>query len=128
MSEKIVQYGKRDNWPGFKSSLGVDLTEEDENILKSFAESAYNQIIFDKVAKKHGTEEIAKAYLDYLYTEEGQEIIAKHYYRPRSEAVAAKYAERFPKINLVTIERFGGWQKAQTDHFADGGIFDKIYQ
>lgn len=84
--------------------------------------------VVDKVAKKHGTEEIAKAYLDFLYTEEGQEIVAKHYYRPRSEAVAKKYARQFPEINLVTIEHFGGWQKAQTDHFADGGYFDKIYQ
>ena len=83
--------------------------------------------VVDKVAKKHGTEAAAKAYLDFLYTEEGQEIVAKHYYRPRSQAVAEKYAERFPKIELVTINDFGGWQKAQTKHFADGGTFDQIY-
>lgn len=84
--------------------------------------------VVDKVVKKHGTEEIAKAYLEFLYTEEGQEIAAKHYYRPRSEAAAKKYAEQFPEINLITIEHFGGWQKAQTDHFLDGGFFDQIYQ
>ena len=84
--------------------------------------------VVDKVVKKHGTEEVAKAYLEFLYTEAGQEIVAKHYYRGRSETVMKKYADRFPQINLVTIEHFGGWQKAQADHFADGGIFDKIYQ
>lgn len=84
--------------------------------------------IVDKIAKKHGTEKISKAYLEYLYTEEGQEIIARHYYRPRSEAVAQKYADRFPKIPLVTIDDFGGWDKVQNEHFADAGIFDQIYQ
>ena len=84
--------------------------------------------VVDKVAKRHGTKDAAKAYLEFLYTEEGQEIIAKHYYRPRSETVAAKYSDRFPSLELLTIEDFGGWQKAQADHFADGGIFDQIYQ
>lgn len=84
--------------------------------------------VVDKVAQKHGTEEIAKAYLEYLYTEEGQEIAAKHYYRPRSQTAAQKYAAQFPAVNLITIDHFGGWQKAQADHFADGGTFDQIYQ
>lgn len=84
--------------------------------------------VVDKVVKKHGTEEVAKAYLEFLYTEEGQEISARHYYRPRSETAAKKYAAQFPEIPLVTIEHFGGWQKAQADHFADGGMFDEIYQ
>ncbi|MBI3307482.1 MAG: sulfate ABC transporter substrate-binding protein [Candidatus Omnitrophica bacterium] len=84
--------------------------------------------VVDKAAKKHGTEETAKAYLEYLYSEEGQEIAAKHYYRPRLETVAKKYEARFPQIKLVTIEHFGGWQKAQAEHFSDGGIFDQIYQ
>ena len=84
--------------------------------------------VVDKAAKKHGTEEVAKAYLEFFYTEEGQEIIAKHYYRPRSGAALAKYADQFPKIELFTIESFGGWQKVQEKHFADGGIFDQIYQ
>ncbi len=85
--------------------------------------------VVDKLAKKHGTEEIAKAYLEYLYTPEGQEIIAKHYFRPRSEEVLKKYSEQFPNIPLFTIdELFGGWQKVQAKHFSDGGVFDKIYQ
>ena len=85
--------------------------------------------VVDKFAKKHGTEQIAKAYLDYLYTEEGQEIAAKNYYRPTLASVAKKYESQFPKVNLVKIdEQFGGWQKAQQTHFSDGGTFDQIYQ
>jgi sulfate transport system substrate-binding protein len=85
--------------------------------------------VVDKVAKKHGTSEVAKAYLQYLYSEEGQEIAAKNFYRPRLDAVAAKYADKFPKVNLFTIDEvFGGWQKAQKAHFADGGIFDQLYK
>nr|WP_294841660.1 sulfate ABC transporter substrate-binding protein [uncultured Methylotenera sp.] len=85
--------------------------------------------VVDKFAKKHGTEAVAKAYLEYLYTEEGQEIAAKNYYRPTSEAVAKKYESQFPKVNLIKIdEAFGGWQKAQKTHFSDGGTFDQIYQ
>jgi len=83
--------------------------------------------VVDKVAAKHGTTEIAKAYLEYLYTDEGQEIAAQNFYRPRSEKVAAKYAKQFPKIELFTIDLFGGWTKAQQTHFSDGGVFDKIY-
>ncbi|MBI4460835.1 MAG: sulfate ABC transporter substrate-binding protein [Acidobacteria bacterium] len=83
----------------------------------------------DKVVKRRKTEAAAKAYLEYLYTEQGQEIAAKHFYRPRLAAVAAKYARQFPKIDLFTIDEvFGGWQKAQKKHFADGGVFDQIYQ
>ena len=85
--------------------------------------------VVDKFAKKHGTTEVAKAYLDYLYTEEGQEIAAKNYYRPTLASVAAKYEKQFPKINLITVDgAFGGWQKAQKDHFSDGGSFDQVYQ
>jgi sulfate/thiosulfate transport system substrate-binding protein len=84
--------------------------------------------VVDKVAAKHGTVAVARAYLEYLYGPEGQGIAARHYYRPRSAAVAAKYAAQFPKIQLFTIgEVFGGWAKAQATHFADGGIFDQIY-
>jgi sulfate transport system substrate-binding protein len=84
--------------------------------------------IVDKVAAKHGTTEVAKAYLEYLYTEEGQEIAAKNYYRPRNEKIAAKYASQYPKISLFTIDdTFGGWTKTQKRHFDDGGVFDKIY-
>ena len=85
--------------------------------------------VVDKFAKKHGTEQVAKAYLNYLYTEEGQEIAAKNYYRPTLASVAKKYESQFPKVNLVKIdEEFGGWQKAQAKHFSDGGTFDQIYQ
>ena len=82
----------------------------------------------DKFAKKHGNEVVAKAYLDYLYTVEGQEIAAKNYYRPTLASIAKKYESQFPKVNLVKIdEEFGGWQKAQKTHFSDGGTFDQIY-
>jgi sulfate transport system substrate-binding protein len=83
--------------------------------------------VVDKVAIRRGTTAEARAYLEHLYSKEGQEIVAKHYYRPRDPEVAAKYASTFPKVNLVTIADFGGWAKAQATHFADGGTFDKIY-
>jgi sulfate/thiosulfate transport system substrate-binding protein len=77
--------------------------------------------------KRHGTEEVAKAYLQFLYTPEAQEIAAKNFYRPRSQEVAQKYANQFPKITLFTVdELFGGWQKAQKKHFDNDGIFDQI--
>lgn len=82
----------------------------------------------DKVVKKRGTEDVAKAYLEYLYSDEGQDLAGKHFYRPISEAAAAKYAATFPKIQLFSIdEAFGGWVKAHRDHFADGATFDQIY-
>lgn len=83
----------------------------------------------DRVVKRHGTEAVAKEYLKYLYTPEGQEIAAKHYYRPRLESILQKYAGTFPKVNVFTIDEvFGGWQKAQKTHFAEGGEFDRIQQ
>jgi sulfate/thiosulfate-binding protein len=83
--------------------------------------------LVDKVAKKKGTENVAQAYLDYLYSEQGQEIAGKHFYRPRSEAALAKYGNQFAKVNLFTIDEvFGGWKKAQAAHFSDGGFFDQI--
>ncbi len=83
--------------------------------------------VVDKVALRRGTADLARAYLEHLYSKEAQEIIAKHYYRPRDPEVAAKYAKVFPQMNLVTIADFGGWAKAQKTHFADGGTFDKLY-
>jgi sulfate transport system substrate-binding protein len=78
-------------------------------------------------AKKHGTEAVAKAYLDFLYTPQAQELIAKNFYRPRNPEVAAKYAGQFPGLELVTIDKdFGGWGKAQKTFFDDGGVFDQI--
>ena len=85
--------------------------------------------VVDKVVDKRGTRKAAEAYLRFLYTEEGQEIAAKHYYRPTNARVAAKHAGRFPKVELFNIQdAFGGWQKASKAHFQDGGSFDQIYQ
>jgi sulfate transport system substrate-binding protein len=84
--------------------------------------------IVDKVADKHGTRAVAQAYLEFLYTPEGQDIAARNYYRPRDAKVAARYAAQFPRLELVTVDQvFGGWKKAQATHFADGGVFDQIY-
>ncbi|WP_319244358.1 sulfate ABC transporter substrate-binding protein [uncultured Propionivibrio sp.] len=84
--------------------------------------------VVDKVVDKKGTRKLAQAYLEYLYSPEAQEIAARHYYRPRDEKVAAKYAKQFGKVNLITIDAvFGGWQKAQKAHFAEGGSFDQIF-
>jgi sulfate/thiosulfate-binding protein len=83
--------------------------------------------IVDKVVDRKGTRKIATAYLEYLYSPEGQEIAGKHYYRPREPKAAAKYANQFAKVKLFTIDQtFGGWQKAQKEHFSDGGTFDQI--
>lgn len=85
--------------------------------------------LVDKVADKRGTRKVAEAYLQYLYSDEGQDLAAKHFYRPRDAKAAATYANAFPKVNLFTIDEvFGGWQKAQKTYFADGGVFDQIYQ
>jgi len=84
--------------------------------------------LVDKVVDKKGTRKVAEAYLKFWYTPEAQEIAAKNFYRPIDPKVAAKYEKQFPKVNLFTIdEQFGGWQKAQKAHFADGGVFDQIY-
>ena len=84
--------------------------------------------VVDENVDEHGTREVAEAYLEYLYSEEGQDIIARNYYRPRLESVAAQYAEQFPEIELFTIdEAFGGWSEAQPRFFDDGGVFDQIY-
>ncbi|MBV8361703.1 MAG: sulfate ABC transporter substrate-binding protein, partial [Deltaproteobacteria bacterium] len=84
--------------------------------------------LVDKVADRHGTRAVAQAYLEYLYSEQGQEIVARHYFRPRL-ATAAKSGPDFPQIKLFTVDGvFGGWQKAQKMHFDDGGLFDQIYR
>jgi sulfate/thiosulfate-binding protein len=83
--------------------------------------------LVDKVASAHHTEEVANAYLNFLYSPEGQEIAAKNFYRPRSKEIAQKYADKFPKLTLFTIDEvFGGWAKAQKTHFDDNGTFDQI--
>ncbi len=85
--------------------------------------------IIDKVADKKGTRNVADAYLQYWYTKEGQEIAARNFYRPRDAEIAKKYENSFAKVELFTIdELFGGWTKAQKEHFADGGVFDQIYK
>ena len=85
--------------------------------------------VVDKFSDKHGTRKVAEAYLNYLYTDEAQDIIAKNYYRPATDKAAKKYASQFAKVKLFTIEQVaGGWTAAQKAHFADGGIFDQIYQ
>ena len=85
--------------------------------------------VVDKVADRRGTRKAAEAYLNFLYSEQGQEIAAQNYYRPTNDKVAKKYEGQFPKLKLLTIDEVaGGWTKAQKTHFADGGIFDQIYQ
>ena len=85
--------------------------------------------VVDKVAGKHSIREVAQAYLEYLYTEAGQETAARNFYRPQSAAVAQKYGAQFPKVTLFTIDQvFGGWKKAHAAHFAEGAVFDQIYQ
>jgi len=85
--------------------------------------------VVDKNVDKHGTRAAAEEYVRYLYSDEGQEIAARHYYRPRNQAIFAKHASSFPAVKLFTVDdTFGGWAKAQKTHFADGGIFDQIYQ
>ena len=85
--------------------------------------------LVDGNVDKHGTRKVAQAYLNFLYTPQAQEIIAANYYRPRNPQVAAKYASRFPRVQLLTIDKnFGGWAKAQAQHFNDGGLFDQIFE
>jgi sulfate transport system substrate-binding protein len=84
--------------------------------------------VVEKNAERHGTRAVAQAYLEFLYGPEGQELAAKHFYRPRDPKVLAQHPARFPRLKLVTVDAlFGGWQKAQATHFADGGVFDQIY-
>jgi sulfate/thiosulfate-binding protein len=85
--------------------------------------------VIDKVVDRRGTRQAAQGYLEFLYTEKGQDIVGKHFYRPRLASAVQKYADQFPQVKLFTIDEvFGGWQKAQKTHFDDGGVFDQIYQ
>lgn len=108
------------------NELGPDKVEIVVPSLSILAEASIT--VVDKYADAHGTRAVAEEYLKYLYTKEGQNIIAKNFYRPRDKEVLTAYSKVFPHIELVTIEDFGGWKKAQPEHFGDGGIFDKIYQ
>ena len=105
--------------------LGADKVEIVVPSLSILAEPPV--AVVDKVVLRRGTREVATEYLKYLYSPEAQEIIARNFYRPIDEQVAAKHAGQFPQIKLVTIADFGGWAKAQKTHFADGGVFDQIY-
>ncbi len=110
-----------------KEKLG---TGEFEIVIPSLSILAEPSVsVVDKVVDRRGTRAVAEAYLQFLYTPEGQEIAAKHHYRPRLPEVLAKYSEKFPAMKLITVdEEFGGWVKAQKRHFDDGGTFDQIYQ
>jgi len=106
--------------------LGADKVEIVVPSISILAEPPVS--VVDKVVDKRGTRAVAEDYLKYLYSPEGQEIAAKHFYRPRDPKVTAKYASVFPKVPLVTVkDAFGGWTQAQATHFADGGTFDQIY-
>ena len=106
--------------------LGADKVEIVTPSISILAEPPVS--VVDKFAEKKGTTKVAQAYLEYLYSTEGQEIAAQNYYRPRSPEIAKKYAKQFATMKLFTIDEiFGGWQKAQKTHFADGGIFDQLY-
>ncbi len=115
------------SWENEAHLLEKELPGQTQIVIPSLSILAEPPVtVVDKNANKKGNAEVAKAYLEFLYTEEAQDIIGKHFYRPRSAAAAAKYAKLFPKLNLVTIADFGGWDKAQKEHFNDGGIFDEI--
>jgi sulfate transport system substrate-binding protein len=82
----------------------------------------------DRNVQRKGTATVARAYLEYLYSEEGQDIIGRNFYRPRNPLIATKYEASFPKLELTSIDDFGGWKAVQQEHFADGAIFDQIYE
>ena len=119
-----IRYPEGYAWLAIKE-LGPDKVEVVNPSISILAEPPV--AVVDKVVLRRGTRTVAEEYLKYLYTPEGQEIAARNYYRPRDPAVAAKHQELFPKIDLVTIKDFGGWTKAQKEHFSDGGVFDQIY-
>jgi sulfate/thiosulfate transport system substrate-binding protein len=117
------------NWENDALLVKKELGDKVEVVYPSVSILAEPTVaVVDRNASKHGTTEVAEAYLEYLFSDEGQDIAAKNNYRPRLETVAKKYASKFPKLRLFTIDKvFGGWQKAQATHFADGGTFDSIY-
>lgn len=108
-----------------RQEIGPDKVEIVVPALSILAEPPVT--VVDRVALRKGTREVADAYLKYLYSAEAQELAGKHYFRPRDAGVAAKYAQRYVSLELLTIDDFGGWAKAQADHFAKGAIFDQIY-
>jgi len=112
---------------GLGESITTREADADQPPKRRGEEKAPRVGVGDSVAPRRGTAEIARAYLEYLYSPEGQRLAAKHYYRPVHPQYAAPAdLARFPKLELLTIEDFGGWQKVQQEHFADGGVFDRI--
>lgn len=119
----------------------ITFEAETGGIAKEFADKGFVRVtpslslysefpvaVVDEVAKKNGSEEVSKAYLDFLYAGEGQAILAKHFYRVQDEAANAEYAANFPEVKLVTVDEvFGGWDKIKAEHFAEGGILDKVF-
>ena len=128
----FVQRGIGDVLVGWENEAFLTLKEaksgEFEIVAPSVSVLAEPPVtVVDKNAKRRGTEALAMAYLEYLYTPEGQEIAARNFYRPRLETISEKHAKDFPKLTLFTVDEvFGGWQKAHKTHFADGGVFDQI--
>lgn len=108
------------------NELGADKVEIVVPSLSILAEPSI--AVVEKNSDAKGTTAVAKGYLEFLYSPEGQRIAAKNYYRPRNADIIKEFADKFGKLDLVTIEDFGGWEKAQPQHFGDGGIFDQIYQ
>lgn len=141
----VLDTGARGSTTSFvERGIGdVLITWENEAylVLREFGEDKYEVVtppfsilaeppvtVVEKIAKKNGTEDIAKEYLHYLYSHEAQEIIAKNFYRPIDKDVSAKYSKQFPDVELTTIAQLGGWNAAQLKHFADDGVFDQIYE
>jgi sulfate transport system substrate-binding protein len=130
----FVQRGIGDVLVGWENEAFLALNELGKNKLELVVPSVSilaepPVAVVDKIAARHGTAAVAKAYLEFLYSPEGQEIAARNYYRPRAKEVAAKYDSQFPHLALFTVDEvFGGWQKAQKKHFEEGGTFDQIYQ
>lgn len=109
--------------------LAIDEDKEFELVVPSISILAEPPVaIVDKVAEKNGTKEVAKEYLEYLYSDKGQEIAAENYYRPRNKEILKKYSNIFKTLDLITIDEFGGWDEAQKKHFDDNGVFDEIYE
>jgi sulfate transport system substrate-binding protein len=129
----FVQRGIGDVLLAWENEAYLALAEEKDKVeivtpsLSILAEPSVT--VVDKVVTRKGTRAVAEAYLQFLYTPQGQDIAARNHYRPRDEKVAAKYAGRFAKVELFTIDQaFGGWSNAQKTHFNDGGTFDRIYR
>ena len=130
-----ITFGQRNQgdvliaWENEAHLLGKEFGQKFDIVYPSLSILAEPAVtVVDKNVDKHGTRAVAQAYLDYLYSDEGQDLAGKHFYRPISDKAAAKYARQFPQLNLFTIDQaFGGWAQASKAHFADGGQFDQIY-